>query len=101
MKMPIAAPISAIGGVALILLAAGAAADGPEAPDGPAIEAGSLPVPPLPPRLAEGARYQQCLDMLDDDPRGALAMAESWPEATPESRDGAAHCRALAEVALG
>ncbi len=61
------------------------------------LTAGPLPVPPVPPRVAEGPRYEQCLAMLPDDPRGAANLAESWTD----GGEGAAHCRAMAEVSLG
>ncbi len=59
----------------------------------------SLPIPPIPPRIAEGEEYERCLSMLNDDPEGASAYAEAW-EATGGG-DGATHCHALAEIALG
>ncbi len=59
----------------------------------------SLPIPPIPPRIAEGEEYERCLSMLNDDPEGASAFAEAW-EATGGG-DGATHCHALAEIALG
>lgn len=59
----------------------------------------ALPIPPIPPRIAEGADYDRCLSMLATDPAGALAFADAW-EATGGG-DGAIHCHALAEVALG
>lgn len=58
-----------------------------------------LPVPPIPPRIAEGVEYDKCLSMLEADPEGASAYADAW-EATGGG-DGAVHCRALAEIALG
>lgn len=92
---------AAIIGAAVLLLAVGGLgwsllgqASAPIPPD-PAAE--PLPVPPVPPRIAEGARYEQCLAMLPDDPRGAASFAESWSD----GGEGATHCRALAEVALG
>ncbi len=58
-----------------------------------------LPVPPVPPRIAEGADYEQCLGMLALDPVGARDFAESWlPRGGGE---GATHCLALARVELG
>jgi len=57
------------------------------------------PVPPILPRIAEGQDYDRCLAMLGTDPVGADAFADAW-EATGGG-DGATHCRALAEVALG
>lgn len=102
--------VSLIGGV--ILIALGAAAGGvwwtqssafpietvadaqSDAPSDPA-----LPIPPIPPRIAEGADYDRCLSMLTGDPAGASAFADAW-EATGGG-EGATHCRALAEIALG
>ena len=58
-----------------------------------------LPVPPIPPRIAEGEDYERCLQMLNTDLPGARSFADAW-EATGGG-DGATHCRALAEIALG
>ena len=58
-----------------------------------------LPLAPVPPRIAEGSDYDSCLRLLTDDPEGASAYADAW-EATGGG-EGAAHCHALAEVALG
>jgi tetratricopeptide (TPR) repeat protein len=58
-----------------------------------------LPIPPVPPRIAEGADYEHCLDLLGTDAAGANAFADAW-EATGGG-DGAVHCHALAQVALG
>jgi regulator of sirC expression with transglutaminase-like and TPR domain len=58
-----------------------------------------LPVPPIPPRIAQGEEYERCLAMLTNDPIGANAYADAW-EATGGG-DGAAHCHALAQVSLG
>jgi len=58
-----------------------------------------LPTPPIPPRLAESDDYDHCLGMLSIDPSGANVFADAW-EATGGG-DGATHCRALAEIALG
>ena len=58
-----------------------------------------LPVPPIPSRIAEGADYDRCLNMLVANPGGAKVFADAW-EATGGG-DGATHCRALAEIALG
>jgi len=91
-------PAAAIGGTVLLLLAAGGVgwfllpgSQDTETSSAP------LPVPPVPPRLEESARYEQCLAMLPDDPRGAAGFAEAWTD----GGEGAAHCGALAEVALG
>ncbi len=58
-----------------------------------------LPLPPEPPRLADGAEYERCLAMLRDDPEGALSFAEAW-EATGGG-EGARHCAALAQLTVG
>lgn len=82
------------------LLAAGGAAwwrSGP-AP-APAAEDVKLPIPPVPPRIAQGERYEQCLALVPDDPRGAELQAESWRGEGGGA--GAAHCLALARIALG
>ncbi len=57
-----------------------------------------LPVPPVPPRIAEGDQYDKCLSMLGGDPSGALTFAENWGAA---GGDGATHCHALAAIELG
>jgi tetratricopeptide (TPR) repeat protein len=59
----------------------------------------TLPIPPLPPRVAQGERYDRCLAMLTDDPRGAESLAQSWQ--TAGGGAAAAHCLALARIALG
>ncbi len=59
----------------------------------------ALPIPPIPPRIAEGEDYDRCLHMLNTNPAGANSFADAW-EATGGG-DGATHCRALAEIALG
>ena len=58
-----------------------------------------LPVPPVPPRIAEGEDYDKCLDMLNTDPAGARDFADSW--AQQGGGEPAEHCRSLAEVSLG
>lgn len=63
------------------------------------MEDDSLPVPPVPPRIAQGADYEHCLALLATDPTGAERYAEAW-EATGGG-DGATHCRALARIDLG
>ncbi len=60
---------------------------------------GPLPLPPLPPRIADGAKYDQCLAMLGTDPDGADNFADAWRAA--DGGDGAVHCKALAQVSLG
>lgn len=64
-----------------------------------AVSDAPLPIPPIPPRIAEGKEYDHCLDLLNTDPVGGRAFAEAW-EATGGG-DGATHCRALGEIALG
>ena len=58
-----------------------------------------LPIPPAPPRIAEGHDYEACLDMLATDPSGAEAMSASMAEAGVG--EAAQHCHALAQVELG
>ncbi len=88
------------GAAALVLLLGGAAwrVSRPALPGGaPAAE--TLPLPPLPMRIAEGPEYERCLGMVDGDPEGASDFAEGW--AAQGGGDGAAHCAALADIALG
>jgi tetratricopeptide (TPR) repeat protein len=59
----------------------------------------SLPVPPIPPRIADSPDYERCLAMLNTNPSGARAFADAW-QATGGG-DGATHCLALAIIALG
>ena len=69
-------------------------------PVAPAVAGGaSIPLPPVPPRIGEGGKYDQCLGMVPDDPSGALAFSEAWAQAGGGA--GAAHCRALATAGLG
>ncbi len=107
--------IAIIGGVALLALAAAGAGwmasrspapastapvVSPNAPDVTLpYEDGPLPIPPVPPRIAEGSDYEKCLGMLTNDPAGAESFAEAW-EATGGG-DGATHCLALATISLG
>lgn len=58
-----------------------------------------LPVPPEPPRLADGPETEECLGLLATDPEGARAYAERWDAAG--GSEGARHCHALATLALG
>ncbi len=58
-----------------------------------------LPTPPMPPRLAQGPDYERCLAMVPTDPAGANAFADAW-EATGGG-EGAMHCHAAAQIALG
>ncbi len=95
-----------IGGAALLVLAAAAAGvwwtqQAPVADPIETVEEDNtpLPIPPVPPRIAEGTDYEKCLGMLTNDPAGAQSFAEAW-EATGGG-DGATHCLALSTVALG
>ena len=102
---------SALVGLALLALAPGAdpsrAEDKTQVPQAAPRDAASqpeamepvLPVPPVPPRVASGTDYESCLAMLSDDPQGAESFAETW--AAKGGGDGAAHCHALAQIALG
>ena len=65
----------------------------------PVDSAESLPLPPVPPRIAEGEDYERCMAMLASDPTGANTFADAW-EATGGG-EGAVHCHALAQIALG
>jgi tetratricopeptide (TPR) repeat protein len=58
---------------------------------------GELPIPPFPPRIAEGDDYEACLATLVVDRAGSAAIAE----ATQTEGDGALHCRGLALIAVG
>jgi tetratricopeptide (TPR) repeat protein len=63
-------------------------------------DAGSdLPVPPFPPRIAEGKEYETCLAALANDPAGAIGMADTW--LANGGGDGAAHCQGLALIVTG
>lgn len=92
-------PPALIGLIAVLaLLAAGTWAFRPAA--APASDTDEiLPIPPIPPRIAEGADYERCLGMLGDDPAGASAFADAW--VATGGGDGAAHCLALATIQLG
>ncbi len=69
-------------------------------PAGEVADAGEdLPIPPVPPRIAEGADYEKCMAMLGDDPEGANTFADAW-QATGGG-EGADHCLALAKLQLG
>jgi tetratricopeptide (TPR) repeat protein len=101
-------------GLVLVLGAAGARlALGPRplfaglvsaaATDAPAADANddddALPVPPVPPRIAQGEEYENCMAMLVSDPTGASSTAEAW--IATGGGDGAVHCHAMAQVQLG
>ncbi len=59
----------------------------------------NLPIPPLPPRLADGAQYDRCLAQVPDDPQRAAAEARAWRDSGAGAP--ALHCLAMAELALG
>ena len=59
----------------------------------------NLPIPPVPPRIAEGSDYEKCMAMLAGDPEGANTFADAW-QATGGG-EGADHCLALAKLQLG
>jgi tetratricopeptide (TPR) repeat protein len=59
----------------------------------------ALPVPPFPPRIAEGSDYEACLATLATDRAGTVAIAEATPAEGDD--DGAMHCRGLAMIAVG
>jgi regulator of sirC expression with transglutaminase-like and TPR domain len=84
-------------GIPAVAMAPGLA-PGP-APGTPA----ALPVPPVPPRIAQGKTYEDCLALIDRDPAAAEADAQARlaKGGADGSMDGALHCQALAEVALG
>lgn len=58
-----------------------------------------LPIPPVPPRIAEGADYEKCMAMLGSDPEGANGFADAWY--ATGGGEGAQHCLALAKIQLG
>ncbi len=62
-------------------------------------DAADLPLPPVPPRVAEGPDYERCMAMLTSDPEGANNFADAW--VATGGGEGATHCLALAKVALG
>ena len=94
-----------IGGAALLFVALAGAGGwyllpgAPAAPESDATDTEQLPVPPVPPRIAQGPDYEHCLAMLTSDPTGAATFAAAW-EATGGG-DGATHCLALSQIALG
>jgi tetratricopeptide (TPR) repeat protein len=59
----------------------------------------ALPLPPEPPRFAEGPEADHCLGLLRTDPEAAHAFARAWN--ADGGGDGAQHCAALAVLAQG
>lgn len=98
------AAVTIAAGVLLLMVAAGGVAWGLRgSPDPIVVEeepAGDpLPIPPVPPRIAEGPDYERCMAMLASDPEGANTFADAW-QATGGG-EGAEHCLALAQLQLG
>jgi len=96
--------IAALAGGAVLLLAAGTGGwwfwHGAAEPVPDAVSADeALPLPPVPPRIAQGADYENCLAMLPNDPSGAGAMAEAWQQRG--GGEAATHCLALSRIELG
>lgn len=89
--------LGALAAAAVSALAAGAWMAATPRPAGLAEEA--LPLPPEPPRLAEGPEAERCLGLLRADPEGAYAFAMRWE--AQGGGEGAQHCAALAVLALG
>lgn len=89
------------GGLAVVLAitAAGVWQHQREAADIQAESDEPLPIPPIPPRIAEGEDYERCLAMLNTDPAGARDFADAW--VATGGGDGAEHCLALSMIALG
>lgn len=90
-----------LAGIAVVLALLAGGVWWMQQPDDPAqAEADeALPVPPIPPRIAQGPDYERCLGMLNTDPSGARTFADAW--FATGGGDGAAHCLALATIALG
>ena len=84
---------------ALLLTAAGGATVWRYQPVEPEQVTTALPVPPFPPRIANGGAYEHCLLVLADDPDSAKAIADGWTASG--GGDGAAHCQGLALIATG
>jgi tetratricopeptide (TPR) repeat protein len=72
---------------------------GSDAPQDIVVEEGPVPLPPVPPRIAEGGDYDKCLGMIADDPQGAANFSDAWQ--ANGGGDPAIHCQALALEALG
>ncbi len=59
-----------------------------------------IPEPPTPPRIAEGPEYERCLELVGTDPAEAAKFAGLLAFGN-RNNEGAAHCYALALLALG
>ncbi len=91
----VAPPVIALAIAGALWFALHTAAPDAEPPSDPV----DLPIPPVPPRIAQGRDYEQCLALLDDDPAAAGAFALGWQG--NGGGDGAAHCLALSRIAIG
>jgi Flp pilus assembly protein TadD len=69
------------------------------APREATIAGDTLPLPPQPPRFAEGPDADRCFGLLRTDPDVALALAATWEQ--QGGGEGAQHCAALAVLATG
>ena len=78
------------------LMAAGWMALAPRAVE---VAGEALPVPPQPPRFAEGPEADRCFALLRSDPEAAMAVAAAWQR--QGGGEGAQHCAALAVLASG
>ncbi|MBY0337801.1 MAG: tetratricopeptide repeat protein [Acetobacteraceae bacterium] len=65
----------------------------------PMVAAEPLPLPPEPPRIADGPDYDRCLALLRDDSEEALRFATAWDQTG--GGEGARHCHALALIGMG
>ncbi len=95
--------VAVIAGAALLALALAAGQSFPlaaAAEEPPPVQSDQAPpLPPAPPRLADGADYEHCLAMLADDPTGAYAFADAW--VATGGGPPALQCQGLAQIALG
>ena len=93
--------LAVLGAIVVIAGAGGASwwLLGARAPTPVEIGAEELPVPPMPPRIAENDQYDKCMTMLIEDPEGAEAIAAAWQQ--NGGGDAALHCQALAMIAIG
>jgi tetratricopeptide (TPR) repeat protein len=96
--------LGALAVVALVAVVVGDRADAPPpapivAPVLQAVAEEALPLPPEPPRLAEGPEVDRCFTLLQLDAEAAFAFALAWDAAG--GGEGARHCGALATLALG
>lgn len=92
-----------IGGGILLLVGAGALWNASDTASRLDASAGrtetNLPIPPLPPRVADGAQYDRCLAQVSDDPQRAATEALAWRDTGGGA--SATHCLAIAQLALG